>query len=140
MLLNHVKPVDAVVYDRCDFVVSEIQRLHDGCDDLMADDFIQFGKRMFETHEGLQHKYEVSCRELDFLVDFVRDYPEVIGSRMMGGGFGGCTINLVKTDALARISELATQAYKEALGLDMKVYQVSIVDGAKILTDNSEFQ
>lgn len=140
MLRNYVQPVDKVVYDRCDFVVSEIQRLHDACDDLIAGDFIQFGKRMFETHYGLQHKYEVSCRELDFLVDFVRDYPEVIGSRMMGGGFGGCTINLVKTDALATLSDRASRAYKEALGIDMKVYQVAIVDGARILSDNSEFQ
>jgi len=140
MLRNYVQPVDKVVYDRCDFVVSEIQRLHDACDDLIAGDFIQFGKRMFETHHGLQHKYEVSCRELDFLVDFVRDYPEVIGSRMMGGGFGGCTINLVKTDALATLSDRASRAYKEALGIDMKVYQVAIVDGARILSDNSELQ
>src|SRR5690606_28178332 len=125
MLRNYVQPVDKVVYDRCDFVVSEIQRLHDACDDLIAGDFIQFGKRMFETHYGLQHKYEVSCRELDFLVDFVRDYPEVIGSRMMGGGFGGCTINLVKTDALATLSDRASRAYKEALGIDMKVYRVA---------------
>jgi len=137
MLNDFVKDVDEVVYDRCDFVVSEIQRLQDACNDLLKDDFQQFGKRMFETHEGLKAKYEVSCPELDFLVDFVKRFPGVIGSRMMGGGFGGCTINLIKTEALNRIADETLQAYKDSLGLDMRIYYVKIEDGTRRVENKS---
>lgn len=136
MLQDYVKPIDGLVYTRCDFVVSEIQRLQDACDDLMHDDFQQFGKRMFETHEGLSKQYEVSCPELDFLVDFVKGFPEVIGARMMGGGFGGCTINLIKTEALDEISNQALRTYKDELGLDMKIYHVKIEDGTRQVENN----
>ncbi len=64
-----------------------------------------FGKKMYETHEGLSKLYEVSCKELDLLVDLVKDDPNVLGARMMGGGFGGCTINLVKEEAAADMAE-----------------------------------
>src|SRR5690606_32892936 len=83
-LKHYIKPVDEVVYRRCQYVVSEIMRLQAGCDDLKRDEFESFGTRMFETHDGLQHLYEVSCEELDVLVDLVRDDPAVLGGRMMG--------------------------------------------------------
>lgn len=131
MLEKYVRDVDRLVYDRCHYVVSEIQRLQDATEDLMKGDFEQFGKRMFETHEGLKTKYEVSCPELDFLVDFVRKLPDVIGARMMGGGFGGCTINLIRNESLERIVEETLNAYKTQLGLNMKVYRVELEDGTR---------
>src|SRR5690606_27099469 len=112
----YVKPVDTTVYNRCHYVVAEIQRLQDACEDLKRDDFTAFGKRMFETHDGLQHLYEVSCVELDILVDLVRHNDAVLGARMMGGGFGGCTINLVKVDQVQNVIDAVTNAYNKKTG------------------------
>ncbi len=126
---RYVKPVDEVVYNRCSYVVSEIKRLQDGCDDLKRDDFESFGKRMFETHNGLQHLYEVSCQELDILVDLVRDNDAVLGARMMGGGFGGCTINLVKADEVNRVVNEVTTAYTEKTHKKAHAYIANISAG-----------
>lgn len=131
MLDDYVKDVDRMVYKRCDFVVSEIQRLQDACQDLLKDNLESFGRRMYETHEGLRDLYEVSCEELDYLVDRVKDRPEVIGSRMMGGGFGGCTINLIASDSVDRIVEETSKAYKKDHDRNLKVYFVSIEDGTR---------
>lgn len=124
-----IKPVDEVVYRRCRYVVSEIARLHAGCEDLKKDDFVSFGKRMFETHDGLQHDYEVSCEELDVLVDLVRSEPAVLGARMMGGGFGGCTINLVQADALDRVVREVSEAYQARTGKALETYIGQVGDG-----------
>ena len=137
MLDKYVKAVDPLVYRRCQFVVREIQRLQDACEDLLAGNFQSFGRRMYETHEGLKNGYEVSCPELDFLVTRAKMHPEVIGSRMMGGGFGGCTINLIRRDAVERIAAEMLLAYKVQLDLELAVYFVSIVDGAKAADVNT---
>lgn len=131
MLDDYVKEVDQVVYNRCVYVVKEIQRLQDACEDLLKGDLETFGKRMYETHEGLRDQYEVSCEELDYLVDRVKAYPEVIGARMMGGGFGGCTINLIRSESVDKVVEETTEAYKTDLDRELKVYFVSIEDGTK---------
>jgi len=128
-LTHYVKPVDEVVYNRCQYVVSEIARLQAGCEDLKRDDFEAFGVRMFETHDGLQHLYEVSCEELDILVDLVRNDPAVLGARMMGGGFGGCTINLVKADEVDRVVANVTQAYTEKTAKNAQAYIANISAG-----------
>ena len=83
---------DNVVYKRCKYVVEEEQRLLNACMALKNRDTETFGKMMFATHDGLSNEYEVSCKELDFLVNQVRDNENVIGARMMGGGFGGCLV------------------------------------------------
>ncbi len=132
MLLKFVKPVNEVVYNRCTFIVAEIQRLLEGCEDLENNDIIAFGKKMHETHEGLSKLYEVSCKELDMLVDLVKDNPNVLGARMMGGGFGGCTINLVKEEAAEDIIENVSKRYKEETGVEMLVYEVGIEDGTHL--------
>jgi galactokinase len=75
--------------------------------------------------------YEVSCRELDWLVDFVKDNPNVMGARMMGGGFGGCTINIVKEDAIDALIESIKPAYEEAMGLPLSIYIASIENGTE---------
>lgn len=129
MLDTYMKEVDGTVYSRCSYVVSEINRLLEGCKDLENNDLISFGNRMFETHAGLKDMYEVSCDELDLLVDLVKDNPDIIGSRMMGGGFGGCTINLVKAEAAEGIIKMVSDAYLSKTGTEMLVYEVEIEDG-----------
>lgn len=130
---EYVKPVDTTVYNRCHYVVSEIKRLQDGCEDLKKDDFVAFGKRMFETHDGLQHLYEVSCDELDILVDLVRGNDAVLGARMMGGGFGGCTINLVKADQVQDVVDTIVTAYKEKTGRVAQAYIANISAGTDVI-------
>ena len=133
MLLEYVKPVNEVVYKRCSFVVAEINRLLAGCKDLENNDVAAFGRKMFETHEGLSKLYEVSCKELDILVDIVKDDPNVLGSRMMGGGFGGCTINLIKNEAVGGLIEKVSGGYKRETGVEMLVYEVVVEDGTGIV-------
>ena len=88
---------------------------------------------MFATHDGLSKMYEVSCSELDFLVDTVKDNPAVTGARMMGGGFGGCTINLVKEDCIEQLIQEVSTAYKNKMQKDLAVYVVSITDGGMVI-------
>jgi galactokinase len=133
MLLKYVKHKNQKIYERCNFIVSEIQRLQDACNDLENNDLQSFGKRMFETHFGLKDLYEVSCDELDLLVDLVKDNPNVLGARMMGGGFGGCTINLVKTEAVDDLIAQISKSYLAKTGSEMLNYIVKIEDGTSII-------
>jgi len=129
--LKEVKgEVTEVDYKRAEFVIEEIQRLLDTCEALKNDDFETVGKKMYETHEGLSKKYEVSCKELDFLNEQAKQWG-VTGSRVMGGGFGGCTINLVKDEKAKTFVEKASEAYEKAFGFRPKVYDVVIKDGAR---------
>jgi len=129
--LKEVKDkVSAEDYMRAEFVVEEIQRLLDTCEALKIDDFETVGKKMYETHEGLSKKYEVSCPELDFLNDQAKKWG-VTGSRVMGGGFGGCTINLVKDDKVETFVKNTSDAYETKFGFRPKVYDVVIKNGAR---------
>ena len=128
-MVNECIDPNILVYNRCKYIVEEKQRLLDGCDALEVGDVAAFGKKMFATHHGLSKEYEVSCKELDFLVDEVKDDPSVLGARMMGGGFGGCTINIVKEDAVDALIERITPQYKAAMGLDLKSYVIALEDG-----------
>lgn len=133
MLEAYVAPADALVYQRCRYVVEENLRLLAVSDDLQRGDIAAFGRKMFATHEGLSKLYEVSCPELDFLVEHVKDNPGVIGARMMGGGFGGCTINLVKEDAIEELVAKATPAYAKAMNKELKAYIGQIENGTSLL-------
>jgi len=134
---KHKDELGDVVYRRCKFMTEEIQRVQVACDFLTAGDLDSFGKKMYETHQGLQHKYEVSCDELDFLVEQTLDDDSVIGARMMGGGFGGCTINLVKKDAVEQFEEKMKKAYREKFAIDMPCYRVRITDGTEEIVLNA---
>ncbi len=114
MVEEILKPGDEVIYRRCSFIVNEIQRVINACEDLKHDDLKSFGQKMYETHYGLSRDYEVSCKELDFLVDYVKPNAAVIGARMMGGGFGGCTINLVKKDECEKLINEITPAERKS--------------------------
>lgn len=132
MLREVANEVSAEDYIRAEFVIEEIQRLLDACEALKKGDYETVGKKMFETHIGLSRKYEVSCPELDYLNDLARRHG-VTGSRVMGGGFGGCTINLVKNELYDSFVETATQSYEQEFGIKPKVYDVVIKDGARKL-------
>ena len=129
MLNDHVAPVDQLVYKRCRYVVEENERLLGACQDLKKGDIRALGLKMFETHQGLKLDYEVSCRELDFLVDQVKANENVAGARMVGGGFGGCTINLIKDHAAEDLIATIGRDYKKETGLTLTTYEVSLEDG-----------
>lgn len=133
MLEKYVAPRDEVIYKRCRYVVSENGRLLSGCDDLKKGNILNLGKKMFQSHDGLSKDYEVSCNELDFLVNAVRHNPVVLGARMMGGGFGGCTINLIKEAAIEELVDDLEQKYKEYTSLDLSVYIAEIGNGTELL-------
>lgn len=129
LLETHKNELPPSVYKRCSYVVNEIRRVQEACIDLQNGNLKAFGQKMFETHHGLQHDYEVSCSELDFLADEARKNPAVLGARMMGGGFGGCTINLVKLENADSFIREMSAAYKKQFNIDLKTYMTEIVDG-----------
>ena len=133
MLDKYVLPKGEVVYKRCRFIVEEIGRLQMGCEDLQRGDIQSLGKKMFATHEGLSNQYEVSCKELDLLIGLVHENENVIGARMMGGGFGGCTINLVKEEAIESLIAKVQPAYESAMNLPLTYYIASIENGTEII-------
>ena len=132
-MLNEVKAdVSAEDYMRAEYVIEEIQRVLDVCAALEKGDYETVGEKMYGTHHGMSKLYEVSCEELDFLNDIAKECG-VTGSRVMGGGFGGCTINLVKDELYDDFVKKAFSAYKEKFGREPKLYNVVISDGARKL-------
>ena len=119
-------------YRRARYVIGEKQRVLDVCDALNAGDYETVGERMYETHRGLRDDYEVSCEELDFLNDLARRCG-VTGSRIMGGGFGGCTINLVRKDLRDKFVDTAVGEFAARYGHAPQIYDVVISDGARRL-------
>ena len=117
---------------RAEYVIGEVQRVLDVCDALERGDYVTVGEMMYQTHFGLSHLYEVSCEELDYLNDIARKMG-VTGSRVMGGGFGGCTINLVKEELYEDFLTEAKKKFAEKFGHEPKVYHVIISDGARKL-------
>ncbi len=121
------------VYQRCKYVVEEIARVQLAVQDLTKGDMQAFGKKMLETHEGLSKLYEVSCPELDFLVEAVSHNENVLGARMMGGGFGGCTINIIKKTAVEEITKELSAKYNQAMHKELSYYITSIEDGTYLV-------
>lgn len=130
-MLNAVKDeVSEEDMKRATFVLGEKDRVLAVCDALNAGDYETVGKKMYETHHGLSKEYEVSCEELDYLNDIARE-DGVTGSRIMGGGFGGCTINLVKEDLYDHFIADVKKKYAERYGKEPKIYDVVIKDGSR---------
>ena len=117
-------------YKRARYVIGEEQRVLDVCEALKRNDYVTVGKRMYETHWGMSHDYEVSCEELDFLATVAQECG-VTGSRIMGGGFGGCTINLVRSELYDSFIATAKAKFLQKYGHEPKVYNVVISDGAR---------
>lgn len=130
-MLDAVKAdVSAEDVKRATFVLGEKDRVLAVCDALERGDYDTVGQKMYETHHGLNHDYEVSCEELDFLNDIAKANG-VTGSRIMGGGFGGCTINLVKNDLYDQFVADAKAQYRAKYGKEPKIYDVIIGDGSR---------
>lgn len=134
MLDNAFKTsVTDIVYKRCQYVIEENMRLEQGCALLLQNDIKGFGEKMYGSHKGLSELYEVSCKELDFLVSLAKEEESIAGARMMGGGFGGCTINLVKADAVQDVYNRFSQAYYSTMGKELKMYVTVPSTGAEMI-------
>ena len=128
--LERIKPeISEEDYMRAKYVIEGKQRVLDVCEALQAGDYETVGDRMYKTHEGMSKLYEVSCEELDFLNDVAKKCG-VTGSRIMGGGFGGCTINLVKDELYDNFIKTVKEEFCKKYGHEPKIYDVVISDGA----------
>ena len=124
--------LDKKIFNRASFVVNENIRTHIASKKLNEFKLIELGNLMYQSHEGLKDLYEVSCKELDFLVELTKPYNQIIGSRMMGGGFGGCTINLIDKKFKNEFIEKASKIYLKNFGIDLTAIEINICDGVKI--------
>ncbi|GIZ10236.1 galactokinase [Flavobacterium sp. UMI-01] len=120
------------VYRRSLYVVKEIQRVIQACEALDKGDILTLGGLMFDTHDGLSKDYEVSCAELDYLVELAKAEENVIGSRLMGGGFGGCTITLVKKGSEEAVKTKFAKLYADKFGIDLKIHDVKVSNGTSL--------
>ncbi len=133
LLQQYENKFDKIIYKRCKYVIEENSRLQEACKSLTCHDLKSFGYFMYRTHEGLRSEYEVSCPELDYLVEESKNFPQVYGARMMGGGFGGCTINLIENDSVAEVSKMIMDKYKCKFGKEGKVYITKINNGTGVI-------
>jgi len=123
-----------VIFNRCTYVVEEKERVINAVEALKNNQLDKLGVYMYKTHEGLQNLYEVSCPELNFLVDFSKNYNSIIGARMMGGGFGGCTINIIHKDAVDQFIVEVSDAYFEQFNIKLTAFEVMPSEGTNVIT------
>jgi galactokinase len=123
------------VYRRCRHIVTENQRVLDAAKALQGEDTGRFGELMYQSHASLRDDFEVSCKELDLLVEIASSSPGVFGARMTGGGFGGCTVNLVRADVSAEFQEHLVEAYRAATGITPEIYVCEPAQGAQAWPD-----
>lgn len=132
-LEKHKQHLDALVFKRCKYIIEENKRVLDACRDLEKNDIASLGRRMYASHAGLRDQYEVSCTELDILVDAARTIEGIVGARMMGGGFGGCTINLVEDEHLNTFKKQIHTLYQKKTGKKIKIYQAKVSEGTHLV-------
>jgi len=132
-LLSIEDKISPTVFKRVHFVVKEINRVIKACEALDNGNIELLGQLLFETHYGLSQEYEVSCAELDMLVDTAKADDAIIGSRLMGGGFGGCTINLIKKGHENEVKSKFSNLYLDTFGIELKFYDVKISNGTTLL-------
>lgn len=132
-LLSIRDKMNETVFKRVHFVVKEINRVIKACEALDKGNIELLGQLLFETHYGLSQEYEVSCAELDMLVDTAKADDSIIGSRLMGGGFGGCTINLIKKGQENEAKRKFSNLYLDTFGIELKFYDVKISNGTTLL-------
>ena len=132
-LVSELKNIlETKIYNRASFVINENQRTCDAAKKLNESKFYDLGSLMYKSHSGLKDLYEVSCDELDFLVDLTKPFEKILGARMMGGGFGGCTINLIEKSFKDEFIERAYKCYKDKFTIDLTPIEITICDGVKI--------
>lgn len=133
-MINDIKSnISETIYRRCRFVIEENERVTKACERLNNGEIEEFGKLIYQSHYGLSQMYEVSCKELDFLVSQTESMDYVLGSRMMGGGFGGCTISLVKAENAEEFKKTIAKAYKKEFNIDPQFYQAVAENGVELL-------
>lgn len=115
---------------RASYIVAEIERVTQACQAIENQDLKALGNYLYQTHDGLQHRFEISCDELDFLVDFTREKEEILGARMMGGGFGGCTLNLIKSSYREQFGKEVSEAYLKEFDTKPNIYFVRTARGS----------
>lgn len=120
-------------YRKVSYVVEEIDRVHQFKEAIATSDLIKIGALIYTSHKGLSQKYQVSCEELDFLVDTTRSNQNILGGRMMGGGFGGCTINLIHKNEIGSFSKSISNSYREKFGKDCSIYHVKLSEGTRLI-------
>jgi len=135
MFKEHSAEFDPVVWKRCHYVIKENLRVEKACKHLIEGDLKSFGLRMNESHQGLRDEYEVSSAELNQLVESASRIPGVFGSRMMGAGFGGCTISLVEAEVLDLFREKVSYDYLQLTGRKPAIHVVRIEAGTRVLED-----
>ena len=124
--------MDEIVFKRVHYVIKEINRVLQACDALDNGNIELLGQLLFDTHDGLSNEYEVSCKELDMLVATAKEDDAIIGSRLMGGGFGGCTINLIKKGQENEVKNKFSSLYLDIFGIELKFYDVRIGNGTSL--------
>jgi galactokinase len=130
-LMEHQKDFDPLVFKRCKYVLEENKRVLLSCEDLKCNDMISFGRRMYNAHAGQRDDYEISCNDLDVLIELASDTPGVVGARMMGGGFGGCTINIVEELKSEYFVESIPNLFRERTGKEIKIHSTRITGGTE---------
>lgn len=124
MLLSCKSEMTEIIFRRCAFIIAENERVLQMAKALQSNKLRQVGELLYEAHEGISKGYEVSCKESDFLVDFSKNNPQVLGARQTGGGFGGCTLNIVAQEAVANFVKEAARAYQKAFDIDLEWFEV----------------
>ena len=136
-MLDEVREeIGEISYKRCLYLLKEIKRVEQAAKALSENNVDLLGKLLTETHSGLSKEFEVSCDELDFLVEQTLKEEGVLGARIMGGGFGGCSINLIKEDFVEKVIKTVSEKYKTEFNIQMKIYKVKISEGTKEYTTN----
>jgi galactokinase len=130
-LEQYGRDLPAVIYRRCRHVIAENARVLSAADALEQSDLNRFGELMAESHRSLRDDYEVSCEELDLMVELAREIAGVYGARMTGGGFGGCTVNLVPADSAAEFSRRIVSDYERVTRLKPEIYITAVANGAE---------
>ncbi len=133
-LLNIKIQISEDDYQKALYIIQENKRVLQASKAIETNNIKLLGELLYTTHEGLKNNYKVSCEELDFLVEQTNDKSEILGARMMGGGFGGCTINLIKKDSKEVLNQI-TKAYQSKFNIQASVYHIKLSDGVKILKD-----
>lgn len=133
MLSNSKNALSPVIYNRCEHVITETSRVLSAVEALRNENLEAVGQMMYQSHASLTKKYEVSCSELDFLVAESLGHDDILGSRMMGGGFGGCTINIMAKNTKDNLVKRLSESYVRKFNKEISVYPVEIGSGAKVV-------
>ena len=133
MIDTHESDLGDLLYKRCRYVVEENERVLEFAKALEAKDLNEIGELLYAGHEGLRYQYEVSCEEIDYIVDFTKEHSDILGARMMGGGFGGCVLMIAEKGAIDRLFPTLHEKYGEKFGLGVTLIRVELNDGAKMI-------